>query len=154
LRFDVHLVDKDGAKGVRGFRVRVQKDLEPQVDLSIAEWVRKTKDGYMVTPKARVPFTGKIEDDHGLSKVQYVYSVAKVEATAVADLAALDAAGAVPMGLPIGGPGPLQNLPFLARGLQLVDKAKSARGDREDLAYYPGKNLSIAPFDSVLKDAQ
>jgi hypothetical protein len=154
FRFDVHLVDKDGAKGVRGFRVRVQKDLEPQVDLSMAEWVRKTKDGYMVTPKARVPFTGKIEDDHGLSKVQYVYSVAKVESTAVADLAALDAAGAVPMGLPVGGPGPLQNLHFLARGLQLVDKAKNARADREDLAYYPGKDLSITPFDTVLKDTK
>jgi len=154
LRFDVHLVDKDSAKGVRTFRVRVQKDLEPQVDLAIDEWVRKTKDGYMVTAKARIPFIGKIEDDHGLSKVQYVYTVSRVESTAVADLAALNASGAVPMAFAPGGPGPFYAVPFLARGLQLYDKVKSARPDREDLAYHPDKDLSIDPFERVLKDVR
>jgi hypothetical protein len=154
IPFEVHLVDKDGAKGVRAFKVRVQKDLEPQVDLSIAEWVRKTKDGYMVTPKARVPFTGKIEDDHGLSKVQYVYSVSKLESAALSDLKALEAGVASIMAGAPGGSGPLHGLTGLTRGMQLFDQAKNARPDREELAYYPGKNLSIKPFDTALRDAK
>jgi hypothetical protein len=151
LTFDVKLIDRDNVEGLRAIKLRPTHDSEPSVDVAIAEWVRKTKDGYMVTPRARIPFSGSIKDDYGLSKVQYVYTVAKIESTAVLDVKALYTSGAVSMIAPQGC-GVLHGTTFLAAGLHEYETAKSAQTPgSKDVKYYPGPNESIKRFAETLE---
>ena len=144
LQFKIQMLDRDNVRGSRKIKLRPTRDTEPSVDLAIGEWVRKTKDGYMVTPRARIPFRGDIKDDNGLSKMKYVYTVAKVESTAVVDAKALFTSGVFGMILPAGG-GVLHGTTFLASGLHEYDKAKNAQNpDIKDAKYYP-----IEPSQSV-----
>ena len=44
--------------------IRPAEDTPPDVDVEV-EVIRKTNQGYLCTPRARIPFSGKIRDDHG-----------------------------------------------------------------------------------------
>jgi hypothetical protein len=66
-------VDTDGVTGSRKVRIDPILDHEPNVEVAI-EVIRQVNGVYLVTPIARVPFSGKITDDRGLSKVQYVFT--------------------------------------------------------------------------------
>jgi hypothetical protein len=76
--FLVEFTDMDGVLGRRGIEVRAVHDTAPEVDVQV-EVIRKTSQGYMVTPQALAPFSGKIRDDRGLSAIDYVYSVDRIE---------------------------------------------------------------------------
>jgi hypothetical protein len=85
-------IDTDGVAGQRHVVIRPVEDSPPEVDAQI-EVVRKTSQGYMVTPMAQVPFSGKVRDDRGLAKVEYAYTVAGADAAADAGARAAAAAG-------------------------------------------------------------
>ncbi len=44
--------------------------------------IRKNNQGYLATANARIPFSGKLRDDHGLSEVSYAYTLLSLEAQA------------------------------------------------------------------------
>src|SRR5581483_11034904 len=70
-------------------------DQPPDADVQ-PDVVRKTRDGYMVTAVARIPFTGKVRDDNGLAAVRYAWTAARVEAGTV-NAKPLDAVSVVPL---------------------------------------------------------
>ncbi len=151
--YEVEMLNTDNVLGTRKIKIRVTRDNEPSVDLAIADWIRKSKEGHMVTPKARIPFTGTIKDDNGLAKVNYVYTVSKVESSAILDVKALLASGVVGMMAPDCGstvPGSI----FLAERLRDYEKTKSARlPDSKEMQFYPPKG-SISNFQTQLQLAQ
>lgn len=71
LDFIIEVTDTDGVLGQRQVIVKPIEDLPPEVDVQV-EVVRKNSQGYLITPLARVPFSGKVRDDHGLDAVEYV----------------------------------------------------------------------------------
>lgn len=89
--FDFEMRDSDGVTGRRHIVIEPKADLAPEVDVFI-DVVRKTNQGYMVTPVAMIPFSGpardehggerfngRVRDDHGLSKVQYDFTYTRLE---------------------------------------------------------------------------
>ncbi|GIW80362.1 MAG: hypothetical protein KatS3mg105_2169 [Gemmatales bacterium] len=73
LSFNFKYFNRDRIDGKRRITINPLPDLPPEVDV-LVEVVRKTNQGYMITPRARVPFSGKIRDAQGLSRVEYRYS--------------------------------------------------------------------------------
>jgi hypothetical protein len=83
VEFIYEFTDSDGVGGTRHISIRPIEDLPPELDAQV-EVIRRTSEGYMVTPVARIPFSGKVRDDRGLADVHYEYSVARVESPAAA----------------------------------------------------------------------
>src|SRR5262249_42098086 len=65
--------------GTRHVVIKPREDFAPVVDVA-PEVIRKTKEGYMVTAQARIPFAGSVKDDNGLGEVRYAYTVERIEA--------------------------------------------------------------------------
>src|SRR5262249_47921813 len=70
LDFAFELTDTDNVIGLRPVVIKPTDDTAPDVDVQV-EYLRKTNQGYIVTPVAGIPFGGKVRDDHGLEKVDY-----------------------------------------------------------------------------------
>lgn len=78
LDFDIQLIDTDRVQGARHISIRPIDDSPPDVDV-VVEVIRKTNQGYLVTPMARIPMSGKIRDDHGLEKVEFSHLVISLD---------------------------------------------------------------------------
>jgi hypothetical protein len=78
LDFEFEFIDTDNVIGRRHVILKPLEDAPPDVD-TLVEVIRKTRDGYLITPNARIPFSGKIRDDHGLNDVSYDYTLAALE---------------------------------------------------------------------------
>jgi hypothetical protein len=78
LDFVFEFTDTDGVVGLRHVVVKPQPDAPPEVDAQV-EVIRKTNQGYLITPFALVPFSGKVRDDHGLDEVNYVCTLTRLE---------------------------------------------------------------------------
>jgi hypothetical protein len=78
LDFVFIFTDTDHVEGHRHVIIKPLEDNPPEVDVQV-EVIRKTRDGYMVTPFALVPFSGKVRDDHGLDDVSYACTLTKLD---------------------------------------------------------------------------
>ena len=78
LDFLFEFTDTDNVPGVRHITIKPMEDQIPDVDVQV-EVMRKTNQGFMITPSALVPFSGKIRDDRGLSAVEFAYTLARLE---------------------------------------------------------------------------
>lgn len=139
LTFEI--TDTDNVTGQRRVIVTPAEDLPPEVDVQI-EVVRKTNQGYLVSPQARVPFSGKVRDDHGVSKVEYLYTVARIEAAPSPRARAALMAAAVPLA---GGPFDQQ-----LSALALFHLVSRGPGEQEAT---PDKSPLLS-FDRALKDRE
>jgi hypothetical protein len=83
LDFEFEFIDTDDVVGRRHVIIKPVEDLPPDVD-AVLEVIRKTSQGYLATPSARIPFSGKVRDDHGLDEVAYAYTVISLDAQALA----------------------------------------------------------------------
>ncbi|MBY0523355.1 MAG: hypothetical protein K2R98_08145 [Gemmataceae bacterium] len=79
IDFDFVFTDTDGVMGRRHVTIQPAEDVSPEVEV-LVEVIRKTNQGYMITPSAMVPFAGRIRDDHGIDKLQYHYAYSGLEA--------------------------------------------------------------------------
>jgi hypothetical protein len=85
LEFELEFTDTDKVKSRRAVLVQVTEDQPPTVEVAV-DGIRKVEslvEGrrtgqflYYVTPQARIPFNPEsvIRDDHGLGKVEFVYT--------------------------------------------------------------------------------
>lgn len=73
LEFFFEFTDTDNVSGKRRIEVRPTLDNPPEVEVQV-EVMRKVKDAYWVTPQAKVPFSGKVRDDRGLVRLEYVHT--------------------------------------------------------------------------------
>jgi hypothetical protein len=78
-RFVLEFTAADGAAGRREVAVTAAEDRPPEVEMEV-EVVRKTRQGYLVTPTASIPFRGQARDDHGLESLAYVVTAARLGA--------------------------------------------------------------------------
>jgi hypothetical protein len=73
LDFDFELTDTDNVVSRRHVVIQAADDVAPEVEVGPSTIVRKTGEGYMITPVAKIPFEGRIRDDHGLNRIVYGY---------------------------------------------------------------------------------
>lgn len=78
IDFDFEFTDTDHVVGRRHVLIQAVEDLGPELEV-LVDVVRKVKDAYMITPTARVPFSGKVRDDHGLDRLEYLYTLNRLE---------------------------------------------------------------------------
>ncbi len=83
IHFDFEFTDKDGVVGRRQIAIEPEPDTPPKLKIAVDPVVRKTNEGYKITPSALIPFTGSAEDDHGLASLQFYANVAKGETSGV-----------------------------------------------------------------------
>ena len=140
--FYFEMRDTDGVIGRRHMIIKPIDDAVPEVDLS-AEIVRKTSQGYMVTPMALVPLRLKVVDDFGLVNLEYACTTARIDKGAEQGLRALLVLGALQWSA--GGPG--QELGALSRIAALSREAKS--GGKADVEG-DVKRFPIVPFQEKL----
>jgi hypothetical protein len=115
--FEMH--DTEGVIGTRAVVLRPKDDFPPDANVEVRV-IRKTKEGYMVTPLARVPMAGDVRDENGLSDVRYAYTVERVESGPSADLGLLSLLTAWPIPTGSGAPDYLAaaaSLGFATRGV-------------------------------------
>ncbi|HEY1380025.1 MAG TPA: hypothetical protein VGF55_24695 [Gemmataceae bacterium] len=92
--FDLEFTDTDNVQSRRHVRIEPVKDGPPRVNVLI-EGIRKTAQGYMVTPVALIPVVGTVADNAGIDKVEYSLTVQRLESAATIGAQAATAAGAV-----------------------------------------------------------
>jgi hypothetical protein len=95
IDFVFEFTDTDNVLGRRHLIIKPTEDAPPEVDVQV-EVLRKTNQGYLCTPVARVPFSGKVRDDWGLAAVEYAYTLARLESPASLASRSAAAAGLVP----------------------------------------------------------
>lgn len=78
LDFDLQLVDTDNVTGLRHVVIKPTDDASPDVDV-IVEVLRKTNQGYLASPAAKIPVSGKVRDDHGLARAEYRYHLSSLD---------------------------------------------------------------------------
>jgi hypothetical protein len=83
LEFDLIFTDTDNVVGKRTVQIQTVEDRFPEVEVAV-ETLRKTSQGFIITPIARVPFSdcSKVQDDVGLASVEYRFSYQKLELSA------------------------------------------------------------------------
>jgi hypothetical protein len=89
--FNVRMMDTDGVAGGRHLIIKPVEDSPPEVDAQV-EVVRKTGQGYLVTPAASVPMSGRVRDDHGLAQVHYSYLLERSNTPLIRDISLLSSA--------------------------------------------------------------
>jgi hypothetical protein len=134
--------DTDNVAGTRHVVIRPTEDQPPEVDVQV-EVIRKTNQGFMITPLALIPFSGKVLDDRGLVGLDFVYTQRRAESAADKTFRALIAASAVPqLASTFGG----QN--FVALGL-LRSALLPAASDDENL---PKRTVAVRGFQKLWEE--
>ncbi len=143
ISFVFEFTDQDGVVGFRSIIIRPAEEHFPDVDLE-PQVVRKTKDGYLVTPIVRIPFNGKVTDKFGLSEVRFAYTVAPIEVGASQSVDAALLAAAVPLMNPEGHS-------YLIGLTYLNIATKNAARAADEVNKRPVQHLNVAGFDKALK---
>jgi hypothetical protein len=76
IKFYFEFIDTDNVIGRRQVRIRPQEDMEPTIEV-LVETLRKTQQGYLVTPLAQIPFAGTVRDDRGLDTIEFAYQLTR-----------------------------------------------------------------------------
>ncbi len=166
LDFNFEFTDTDNVGNKRHVEVKPTPDTPPEVEVQV-EVMRKVKDAYMITPMARVPFSGKIHDDRGLAAVEYAYTHELVEANAgaAARLAVAGMAGASSGGIwpGLGGVALLglaqpqqkktEQKPSKT-ALTSVDKLLREQAARAPTVTRLNELLAVPPQGTLLKDVE
>lgn len=90
----IEMTDEDGVVGVRKVAIKVFADDPPQVKAEPSPFLRRNEQGvFLVTPEARIPFSGNAEDRQGLGTLEHAWTVETVEGNEVAILFAAAGVG-------------------------------------------------------------
>ena len=81
VEFELVMEDHDGVRSSRPVLVQAVDDQAPTVEVAV-DVLRKQGNTYLCTPSARVPFVKEsiVRDDTGLARVEYQFTVTRVEA--------------------------------------------------------------------------
>lgn len=109
IDFEFEFTNTDDVSGRRHIIIQAMEDVAPEVDVVI-EVLRKTGQGYLATPVAMIPMSGKVRDDRGLAKLDFAYTYTKLENQAAAQVRSMDVA----MGYHLGPTLNLSAGPYLA----------------------------------------
>jgi hypothetical protein len=140
LDFIFEFNDEDNVRGRRRIRIRPVDDLPPSFegDVGLGVVLRKPRargadqksiqgtvaDSFLITPDALLPFVGQIRDDHGLTRVGWLFDVEPVDVELIGP--AKDAKDRVPK-LVLGGNTQLRRAGLIASLLQYTPYNQSPR---------------------------
>jgi hypothetical protein len=80
IDFTFEFTDTDKVTSLRRVEIIPQPDVPPTVDdFRVGDMIRRTAQGYMVTPVALIPFSGIVKDDVALDGVEFAYSLVKLD---------------------------------------------------------------------------
>lgn len=100
--FDLEFFDQDNVKGRRRVLIRPIDDRPPELfDVELEVVLRKPRfkqdpaktsqgaapEGYLITPDASLPIKGTVQDDYGLTRVQWLFEVEQIELELMGDVA-------------------------------------------------------------------
>lgn len=77
--FTFEFTDTDNVTSLRQVIIKPEEDAAPEADEVVVQGIRKTNQGYMCTVDAIIPFAGTVRDDHALDKVEFVYSLDRLD---------------------------------------------------------------------------
>jgi hypothetical protein len=92
--FDLEFTDTDNVTSRRHVRMEAVKDGPPRVNVLI-DGIRKTSQGYTVTPVALIPMVGNVADNSSIDRIDYTLTVQRLESPATIGAQAATAAGAI-----------------------------------------------------------
>ncbi|MCI0700176.1 MAG: hypothetical protein L0241_03715 [Planctomycetia bacterium] len=125
VEFQLVFANRYNVTATRTVRIQVAQDQPPTVEVGV-DVIRKVGTHYLVTPSARIPFdpASSIRDDHGLSKLEYIFSYRSEDSDYVR---ALRVSYAMRSFIDTPGPGPMfiPGLVFPIRhydNLRILDK--------------------------------
>ncbi len=133
--FRFEFTDTDLVLGERRVLIEPVEDKPPDPELVPADSstamgiIRKTPQGYLVTSNALVPFVGRVRDDHGIEKVEYVYT--RLPPDVLTQAAYGPVQGVAGLFAGVGGP-PLNVLAPYRRAEDLVKDGKPTARPEED----------------------
>ncbi|MGL4550903.1 MAG: hypothetical protein ACRC33_06920 [Gemmataceae bacterium] len=115
IKLTLRFTDLDGVTAERKVTVTPKPDLAPSVrDFNPDDVIRRDKVGYLITANARVPFKGRVTDDHGVGRVSYGVRVIPSDFLSEQKVRSLDGVAAVGLATtPLGAL--TQALPWLAK---------------------------------------
>ena len=155
INFSLVFFDQYGVKGSRAIQIKAKEDQPPELNEVMPDVVRKTKDGYIVSVLARVPFRGRVKDDTGLSGLRYAYTLSKIESGPRINVRALFMYAAVP-GLAATRCSPVLTAAFYinaqSEGLRPPDT--ETVGDTVRLPNLPLYLRAVNDKDRVLRDGR
>jgi hypothetical protein len=76
IKFVFEFLDTDHVIGRRQVAIKPQEDLPPELEVQV-ETLRKTPQGYMITPLAQIPLSGVVRDDRGLESIEFAYVLSR-----------------------------------------------------------------------------
>jgi hypothetical protein len=94
IQVDFEFTDTTRLKGRRQVQIQPVADAVPVVDVQV-EVLRKTNQGYLITAWNLVPFSGKVTDDHGLSRLEYEFTVTPILSQPANPVTPAEGAGAL-----------------------------------------------------------
>ena len=141
IEFAFEFTDTDHVRGRRHVEIKPVHDTPPEVDVQV-EVIRKVNQSYMVTPVAKVPFSGKVRDDRGLTELEYVYTVerAEVESTLATRLAVVAGSAGSSAG------GPTESLLSLALLGQVSRQGPIESGDKS------ARSIPLFTFERAFRE--
>ena len=77
--FDLAFTDTDNVTSTRNIVIKPVEDAAPTASLEIVGIRQSPKGHYLITPRALVPFAGKMEDAQGLDRIYYAYTLAPLD---------------------------------------------------------------------------
>jgi hypothetical protein len=131
--FEMH--DTDGVVGSRSVVLRPKDDFPPDCNVEV-KVIRKAREGYMVTPVARVPMAGDVRDENGLADVRYAYTVDRIETGPSSESGTVSLSTLWPLPSGIGGPDQIPaaaSLAFAARAVARKPAESSRKVHYESL---------------------
>src|SRR5262249_34524294 len=101
--------DTDGDSGKQVLAITPTNDETPQIKMFVPDVVRPLEDKFIITPNAVIPFRIVASDDHGLTAVEYLYTLQEAATASVEVRRAAAVAAAI--GMTVRGPdAPLTSL--------------------------------------------
>jgi hypothetical protein len=128
LELQIELIDTDDVTSLRQVEILPLPDKVPEVNVVVSV-IRRTPQGFLVTPVALIPFDGKVEDDYGLDDVQFAYSLTKLDRQADQNARGIQILSAA-LQLP-GGPG---HELFTASAVAAVTRDAKPAGEEAEAA--------------------
>lgn len=137
--FEMH--DGEGVIGTRAVVLRPKDDFPPEANVEV-KVIRKAREGYMVTPLARIPFAGDVRDENGLTEVRYAYTLERIESGTVAGAVPLPLFSGLNIPTGIGAPEYIATAAMVGLGVRMT----AAR------PVDPGRKLHYEPLPRFERD--
>lgn len=145
-RFKLVFEDGDGVVGERKVVISPKEDVTPRVrEFAPDEIIRRGRgnEGFIISGSCRIPFKGRILDDHGLGQVRYGVRVVAADFLSEQKVRTLFGVAAAPLLRPGLGNTPLLGTGYLLALTRDLNAASADEAGREQLVELPAFRAAV-----------